>query len=334
MPVIDFHAHWTPECYREAIAACGTWHQLGPETGELDNSGFTLSLEERIADMDALGVDVQVLSPCDGFYQYDNDLDLTISIARDCNDEIAQMAADHPERIMGLGTLPLQDTQAAVAELRRIMAGGMVGVMIGDHVNGENYDEDRFAPFWETAEELGALIFFHQGVQYRTRIPRYFLQNSIGNQVERAITFGHLVGGGVLDRFPGLRLLLGHGGGFAPFLPPRMDKAWGHFEPDRQRPGSYQPAYKGKPSQTSRASKSAAEYLRRFYFDSCTYSGRLLRYLIDEVGADRVVLGTDVPAPMLLTDAVRWISGLDLLSPEEKRLILSENGAVLLGLTE
>lgn len=332
MSVIDFHAHWTPECYRRGVAACGTWHQLGPETGELDNSGFTMSLDERFADMDALGVDVQVLSPCDGFYQYDKDLGLTIAIARDCNDEIAQIAADRPDRVKGLGTLPLQDTDAAVKELRRIMAAGMVGVMIGDHVNGENYDEDRFSPFWEVAEELGALVFFHQGVQYRTSIPRYFLQNSIGNQVERAITFGHLVGGGVLDRFGGLKLLLGHGGGFAPYLPPRMDKAWGHFGPDRAAAGSYQPTFKGKPLPTSLAAKPAVEYLRRFYFDSCTYSGPLLRFLLDQVGADRVVLGTDVPAPMLLTDAVRWINGLDLLSAEEKRLILSDNGATLLGL--
>lgn len=334
MPVIDFHAHWTPECYRQGIAACGTWHQLGPDTGELGNSGFTMSLEERFADMDALGVDIQVLSPCDGFYQYDNELELTVAIARDCNDEIAQIAADHPDRVIGLGTLPLQDTPAAVAELRRIMTAGMVGVMIGDHVNGENYDEGRFAPFWETAEELGALVFFHQGVQYRTSIPRYFLQNAIGNQVERAITFGHLVGGGVLDRFPGLKLLLGHGGGFAPYLPPRIDKAWGHFGPDQAGETSYRPAFKAKPLPTSLAAKPASEYLRSFYYDSCTYGGPLLRYLIDQVGADRVVLGTDTPAPMLLTDAVRWINGLDLLSPEEKRLILSDNGAALLGLGE
>jgi aminocarboxymuconate-semialdehyde decarboxylase len=328
--IIDFHAHWTPECYRQGVAACGTWHQLGPETGELDNSGFTMTLDERIADMDALGVDVQVISPCDGFYQYDNDLDITVAVARDCNEEIAQIAADHPERFMGLGTLPLQDTEATLVALRQGMADGLKGFMIGDHVNGENYDEERFAPFWAEAEALGALIFFHQGLQYRTSIPKYFLQNSIGNQVERAMTFGHLVGGGVLDRFPSLKLLLGHGGGFVPYLPPRMDKAWGHFSEDQPTADGYHAAFKAKPFPTSGAAKPAEEYLRSFYFDCCTYSGALLRFLIDNVGADRVVFGTDVPAPMLLTNGVRWIEGLDVLSDVEKQMILRANGERLL----
>jgi aminocarboxymuconate-semialdehyde decarboxylase len=330
--VIDFHAHWTPMRYRTAIAECGNWLSLGPDVGELYNSGFAMTLDERIADMDALGVDIQVLSPTDGFYQYDNDLATTVAVAQACNDEIAEIVASHPGRILGLGTLPMQDTGAAVAELERVVRDlGLTGVMIGDHVNGATYDDARFTAFWEAANELGPLVFFHQGVACRYTFDRYFLQNAIGNHVERATTFGVLAAGGVLDKFPDLKLLLGHGGAYAPYAAARMDKAYGYFAEDVAGSGGYRAPYKAVPDQSSQARLPASGYLRRFYYDSCTYSGPMLRFLIDTVGADRVVFGTDAPAPMLLTNGVRWIRGLDCLTDEEKTMILSENAIKLLG---
>ena len=336
MPVIDFHAHWTPVRYREAIAESGSWLDLDPDAGELYNSGFRMTLEERIADMDALGVNVQVLSPTDGFYQYDNELKTTIAVARACNDEIAEIAASHPTRFLGLGTLPMQDTDAAVAELERAVRQlGLTGVMIGDHVNGATYDEARFSAFWQAADSLGCLVFFHQGLAYRYTFDRYFLQNAIGNHVERATTFGVLSAGGVLDRFADLKLLLGHGGAYAPYAAARMDKAYGYFAEDRaaDSPGSgaYRPAFKSVPDPSTEAKLPASAYLRRFYYDCCTFSGPTLRFLLDSVGADRVVFGSDAPTPMVLTNGVRWIQGLDCLTDDEKRLILSENAARLLG---
>jgi aminocarboxymuconate-semialdehyde decarboxylase len=330
--VIDFHAHWTPMRYRAAITECGNWLTLGPDVGETYNSGFAMTLDERIADMDALGVDIQVLSPCDGFYQYDNELATTVAVAQGCNDEIAEIAASHPGRVLGLGTLPMQDTGAAVTELERVVRDlGLTGVMIGDHVNGATYDEDQFTAFWEAANDLGCLVFFHQGVEYRYSFDRYFLQNAIGNHVERATTFGVLAGGGVLDKFADLKLLLGHGGAYAPYAAARMDKAYGYFAEDVAGTGGYSAPYKAVPNQSSKAKLPASAYLRRFYYDSITYSGPMLRFLIDTVGADRVVFGTDAPAPMLLTNGVRWIQGLDCLTDEEKNLILSENAVHLLG---
>lgn len=335
MTVIDFHAHWTPVRYREAIAESGDWLTLGPDTGELYNSGFRMTLEERVADMDALGVDLQVLSPTDGFYQYDNELETTIAVARACNDEMAEITANYPTRFLGLGTLPMQDTDAAVAELERGVRNlGLTGVMIGDHVNGATYDEARFTAFWEAAQDLGALVFFHQGLGYRYSFDRYFLQNAIGNHVERATTFGVLAEGGVLDRFEDLKLLFGHGGGYAAWASARMEKAHGFFAEDRgdgaASSGGYRPAFKSVPDPSAEAKLPASAYLRRFYFDCCTFSGPTLRFLLDNVGADRVVFGSDAPTPMVLTNGVRWIQGLDCLTDVEKRMILSDNAARLL----
>src|SRR5579875_1877687 len=334
VPVIDFHAHWTPVRYREAIADGGQWHTLGPDVGELYNSGFRMTLEERVADMDALGVDLQVLSPTDGFYQYENELETTVAVSRACNDEIAEIAAAWPARFLGLGTLPMQDTDAAVAELERAVRSlGLTGVMIGDHVNGATYDDARFTAFWQAAQDLGALVFFHQGLGYRYSFDRYFLQNAIGNHVERATTFAVLAEGGVLDRFGNLKLLFGHGGGYAAWAAARMEKAQGFFGEDTTDgavTSGYRPAYKSVPDPSAEAKLPAGAYLRRFYFDCCTFSGPLLRFLIDNVGADRVVFGSDAPTPMVLTNGVRWVRSLDCLTEQEKRMILSDNAARLL----
>jgi aminocarboxymuconate-semialdehyde decarboxylase len=332
VPVIDFHAHWTPVRYRKAIEESGHWFNIGPETGELYNSGFRMTLDERIADMDALGVDMQVLSPTDGFYQYDNDLETTVKVARECNEEMAEIAATQPNRFFTIGTLPMQDTDAAVAELERgVRQLGLTGVMIGDHVNGATYDEARFTAFWQAAEDLGALVFFHQGIGYRYDFDRYFLQNAIGNHVERATTFGVLAEGGVLDRFPRLKLLFGHGGGYSAWAAARMEKAHGFFVEDgANASGGYTAPYKHVPDPSSEAKLPAGDYLRRFYFDCCTFSAPTLRFLIDTVGADRLVFGTDAPTPMVLTNGKRWIESLDSLTDEEKRMILTENAARLL----
>jgi len=235
MPVIDVHTHVTPERYKEAIRTQGSWHGLGPKAGQLDWPGFVTPLPERLAEMDEIGVDMQLVTPTVGFYQYDNDLETTKTIARDCNDEVGEMVEQYPTRFAGIATLPMQDISAAVAELERVMLElKLKGVIVSDHVNGRTYDEPEFLPFFEAAEEL-------------TRPP--------------------------------------------------------------------------------------STYLDQFYYDCCTFSGPALRFLIDTVGIDRVMLGTDYPAPMVLIDAVDWVNGLDCLTAEEKDAILTKNPAAFLGLS-
>jgi aminocarboxymuconate-semialdehyde decarboxylase len=292
VPVIDTHAHVTPERFKEAIRKDGTWYGLGPEAGELDRPGFTKSMTERLEDMDATGIDRQLVTPTVGFYQYRNDLDVATSVARECNDEIAEIVDQHPDRFSGLATLPMQDVPSAVDELTRAVKElNLEGAIIGDHVLGRTYDEPEFLPFFRAAEALGAILFFHQGgdTMVSARSRRYSLPNGIGNLADRTLTFATLVFGGVMDACPNLKPLLAHGGGYTAFGIGRLDKVAGAF-------------------------------------------GRALRYLIDTVGLDRVMLGTDYPAPMLLRDAVRWVNGLDTLTGEEKRAILADNPTAFLGL--
>ncbi|MDG4663771.1 amidohydrolase family protein [Mycobacterium sp. 236(2023)] len=315
--IVDVHAHVTPRCFSDAVLSGSDWHGMTSVDGELHNPMNRWSLEQRVEAMDADGIDVQLTSPTDVFYQYHRHPGDAAVIARDVNDEVAEMVRARPRRIAGLATVPMQDTDLAVAELTRAVVDlGLRGVMIDDHVNGETYDAPRFDAFWEAAEELGALILVHQyaPTSVESRIEKYFFFNSIGNLVDRTITFGALVYGGVMDRYPDLKVCLGHGGGYTAFALDRMDQGWRAF-PDMRG------ATTGPPS----------TYARRFIYDAVTYEPRTLRYLVDVVGADRVVLGTDWPAPMRVLDPVTRLSRIGVLTEGEIESILRGTAASLLG---
>jgi aminocarboxymuconate-semialdehyde decarboxylase len=288
---------------------------MTPADGELDNVRNRWGPERRLEAMDESGVDVQLLSPTDCFYQYHREPRATARIASECNDEVAEMVRDHPSRFMGLGTLPMQDPDLAVTEMERGMRQlGLRGFMIDDHVNGLTYDHELFEPFWTAAEALGAFVFVHQGavtsVTYRT--PRYFLLNSVGNLVDRTLTYGCLVHGGVLDRHPALTVCLAHAGGYVPYAMDRMDHA-----------------YEARPAARGKARDLPSRYLRRVYYDTVTYTDRNLRFLIDAVGADRVVFGTDWPAPMAVEHPVERIRKSPALTEDERHAILAGNTARL-----
>ena len=330
MPVIDMHAHMTPERYKEAIRTRGYWYGLDEAAGELKHGSFAQSVDQRLAEMDEFGVDVQLITPTIGFYQYDNALDVTKLIHKECNEAIHEVVTEHPDRFLGLGMVPMQDTPSAVAEMERIVGDlGFKGVILNDHVAGTPYDDPRFLPFFEAAQDLGALLFFHQGGKTITteRNPRYKLPNAVGNLTERTLVFAALVFGGVLDKYPDLKLLLGHGGGYTPYGVARMDKVAGALPGDFD--GEMHPPF--GPDDGFNHEKPPSEYLDRFFYDCCTYSGPVLRFLIDTVGIDRVVLGTDYPAPMFLHDPVNWVRGLGELTEQEKDAILVGNSNELLG---
>ena len=326
MPVIDIHNHVTPRRFVDAIARDGQWYGLTDDVGELHIPKFSISAPDRVAEMDAMGVDVQALTINTGFFKYDLEAATTARIAAECNAELAEMVAAFPARFTALASIPLQDVGAAIETMEHALGDlGFRGVTIGDNVNGRTLDERQFRPFWRAVEELGAVVFFHQCsatvVEHRTT--RYGLPNVIGNLADRAITFGTLVFGGVLDRFPELKIFLGHAGGYAAFGASRMDKGWRAGALDNM------PEFEDARAVLERA---PSEYLSRFYYDCCTYSESTLRFLVDAVGADRVVLGTDYPAPMMLDDAVRWIRSLDSFTDQEKDAILADNATRLLKL--
>ena len=331
MRSIDIHAHLTPQCFWKATEGGGDWHTLRLEQDARGRhyavvGGRNSSLppkarwtpEERLANMDSLGVDVHVVSPYSGFYNYELDTAIAAATSRDSNNEIYQMIQTWPDRFAGLATLPMQDVSAAIAELERAVAQlGFKGAMINDQVNGRTLDEPEFLPFWKAAEQLGALILFHQAgeTMVNSRINRYHLPNTIGNLADRAVTFATLVFGGVMDACPDLKICLAHGGGYTCYGIGRMDRGW-----------------QVRPEARVNISQPPSTYLRRFYYDCIVYTEAALRFLIDTVGVDRVVFGTDWPYDMDFDWPVSWILALESLTLEEKEAILWRNLEKLLGL--
>ncbi len=318
MRAIDLHAHLTPQCFQHEVLAGKTWHGMTSTEGELFNPRNAWTPEQRLADMNSLGVDIQVVSTNVAFYKYDQDVATTTAIARDCNNEVHQMTVDYPERFSGLATLPMQDIPAAIAELERVMVQlGFKGAMINDQVNNRTFDEPEFLPFWKAAEQLGALLLIHQArpTLVTQRTTRYHLPNTIGNLVDRAVTFASFVFGGVMDACPNLKICLAHGGGYTCFGIGRMDRGWQVRSEARVH-----------------ITQPPSAYLKRFYYDCLTHSEAALRMIIDTAGADRVVLGTDWPADMRIDWPVAWVLGLQSLTQEEKELILWKNLERLLGL--
>jgi aminocarboxymuconate-semialdehyde decarboxylase len=331
MRSIDIHAHLTPQCFWRSTENGGDWHGL---TREQNAHGHELAViagsrsalpprarftpEQRLADMDSLGVDIHVLSPYSGFYNYHLDTAIAVATSQDSNNEIRDMMQSWPERFAGLATLPMQDVKAAIAELERVMVQlGFKGAMIDDKINGVTLDAPAFLPFWKAAEQMGAMILFHQGgnTVIGPRINRYHLPNSIGNLADRAITFATLVMGGVMDACPDLRICLSHGGGYTCQGIGRMERSW-----------------HDRPANRGQSTQPPSQYLQRFYYDCIVYTESALRYLIDTVGIERVVFGTDWPYDMEFDWPVSWILSLDSLTQDEKEAILWKNLERLLGL--
>ncbi len=201
------------------------------------------------------------------------------------NDEIADLVSAYPKRYAGLATVPLQDTELAVRELERAMqVKGLRGVEIGTHVNGRNLDEASLRPFFRAAAELGAFVFVHpMAVLAPDRLSRYYLTNLIGNPTETAIAIASLIFGGVYDECPALTCCFAHGGGsFAALV------------------GRWQHGYEVRAEARINSVSAPRAYLPRIYVDSLVHDDRAARFLIDTVGADHMMLGSDMPFDMAL----------------------------------
>lgn len=332
MRTIDIHAHLVPRSLWQAADAGREWHGFRHEPGDGigtvmadgKRTSFTspkvrFTPEERLKDMDAQGVDVQVISIHTPFFGYHLDPSRGRALARDVNDEIASMTRQWPQRFAGLATLPAQDVKAAIDELERaVTVLGLKGAELDTAVNGENWDEPRFLPLFKAAEAMGAVLFFHPQPQHNfmwQRTTRYGLFNSLGVIVEDAIVVAILIFGGILDACPDLRVCIAHGGGPACFAMGRLDRGW-----------------QGRPQARERIPQPPSTYQRRLYYDSVTGSEEALRFLLDQVGADRVVLGSDWPFVPWHPSPVTWVQGLKTLSVEEKERILWRNLEALLKL--
>ena len=331
MRAIDVHAHLVPQSLWRAAAAGKDWygyrHEAGQGLGVMVGNGkrtafsspkVRFTTDERLKDMDAQGVDVQVLSIHTPFFGYHLEPAQGRQLAREVNDEIAGLTRQSPQRFAGLATLPVQDVTAAIDELERaVTVLGLKGAELDTNVNGEQWDEPKFLPFFKAAEAMGAVLFFHPQPQHNflmERTPRDGLFNSLGVILDDAIVVAILISGGVLEACPDLRVCVAHGGGPACFAMGRLDRGW-HSRPEARR-----------------IPQPPSAYQRRLYYDSVTGSEEALRFLLDQVGADRVVLGSDWPFVPWHPSPVAWVQGLKSLSQEEKERILWRNLEALLDL--
>jgi aminocarboxymuconate-semialdehyde decarboxylase len=274
-------------------------------------------VSERIAAMDAMGIDVQAVSPAPTQYHYWAEPEVAERISETANAAVAALCASRPDRLLGLGTVPLQHPELAAASLERAVAAhGLRGVIVNTNVNDIDLADAGLEPFWSAAERLGALVFIHpMGCALDGRLVPYYFSNVIGNPAETTVALAHIVFSGLLDRHPRLKICAAHGGGYFPFYIGRFDHGW------RVRP------------EARTCARAPSEYLAHLAFDSLVYDGRQLDYLIRVAGASRIVLGTDFPFDMGVNDPIARLDAVGGLSPEDRAAIRGLNAARLLGLT-
>lgn len=275
------------------------------------------SVERRLKDMDRSGVDVQALSPAPPQYYYSTPPDVGAAAARIVNDGIAEIVAAHPDRFVGFASVPMQAPRLAVRELERVVKEhGFRGVEISTNVAGAELSESQFRPFFAKAEELGVLVFMHpNGFSDGRRLADHYLINVIGNPLESTIAVSHLIFSGVIAEHPKLKICVAHGGGYLPAYSARMDHAH-KARPDCRR------VIKRKPS----------SYLKKLYFDTVVFSHEQLEYLVAQYGSDHLLLGTDYPFDMAMTDPVGFVQGAPHLKAAERAAICGGNAARLLKL--
>lgn len=323
---IDLHCHLVPdpEFSKPYLPA-----QFGTDRDddEVLYRGFSVGpIRRQLTDaatavdvMDRIGLERRAMSIAPLSYRYDLPAEDGLKWHAGLNDRLTAACADHADRLIPIGIVPLQDPLAAAEEARRAVRGlGMRGLEIGTHVDGRDLDDPALDPFWAAAEELDVALFIHPEHTPNPRWSRYYMINLLGNPVETTVAVGALIFGGVLDRYPRLRFWLAHGGGAAPWLIGRMRHGW-VVRPEPHEHGASDPL----------------EILtRNFWFDSLAHDAGVLGSLADRYGAERIVMGSDAPFDMQDAAPLRTLkaalpdpeararvaqAGLDLLHPRAVR---------------
>lgn len=267
----------------------------------------------RLAEMDRQGVDRQWVSVSPNHFYPWADEDLAVWVARETNRLVAEHVALAPDRLVGLGVVPLQHPARLVEALDdAVLDHGLAGVEISSFAGAVELSDERLEPFWARAVEHGAVVFLHPfGCSLDERLNRFYLSNTVGQPTENAVALSHLIFAGVLDRHPELTLVVAHGGGYLPTAIGRSDHAW------RVRPDARGCAH--EPS----------TYLKRIWFDTVVHDELALRRLVETVGGGRVVLGSDYPFDMGLDDPVDFVRSAGLPREIVDR-ILSGNADALI----
>lgn len=326
--VIDIHCH--RECVPAAALVKPDAERLGRKplqvgnelTREVNRKQLEYlrpkmeSIETRLEDMDAMGVDVQALSlsPYQLFHWAAGDL--AVQAFQIINDDLAKVQSDHPDRFMALGAIPMQEPAAALVELRRVVNDlGFRGIEMATHIEGVEISSPQYNDFWAEVESLGLVVFLHPtGFTQPDRLLDHYFINTIGHPLEETICAGRLIFDGVMERHPDLKFVFSHGGGYLPMYAGRFDHAY-HAREDVRH---------GLP-------KPPSEYLSMFYFDTMVFEPDQIGFLVSKYGADHVLLGTDYPYDMGESDPLGLVDRVDGLSATDRDLIIGGNAARLLG---
>jgi len=325
---LDVHTHILTEEMMGLIAKEAP--KVAPRMTAIDKDSFILEiagtpyrpfprggfdLERRFADMEAAEVDVQVLSATPQSYLYDQEASLATACAAIQNDQIAKLVAAHPDRFLGIATLPMQAPERAAAELERAVRSlKLRGAMIGSNVMGRNLDHPELEPLWAAAAAFGCLMLIHPvNVGAAERLRSYYLNNLIGNPLDTTIAAACLVFGGVLERHPGLKVCLVHGGGFVPYQAGR----WAH-------------GWQVRPEPKVNIKQSPQPWIDRFYYDTILHSQTSLAFLVGSASPARVLLGSDYPYDMGTLECVRQVKAL-AISEADKATVLGGEAWKLLG---
>ena len=328
---VDFHAHvlpraWPDLCERYGDPRWPTLEHVDPCSARIMVDGQVFRevtdqlyvVERRLADMERTGIDRQVLSTVPVMFSYWAQPRETREMSRYLNEHLAETVRQHPDRFSALGTVPLNDPTMAIEELERcVTEWGMAGVEIGTNIAGVDLDDERFLPFFQRAAELDTTVLIHPWqVVGAGRLSRYYFLYTVAMPSETAFAVGAMIFGGVLSSAPGLKVVFAHGGGSAPYIIGRMQRGWDVWEPARER-----------------SARPPRELLRECYFDSVTWDAQSLEFLVERVGGDRVVLGSDYPF-IMGEERPGEILSESAIGSEDREAILGGNALRLLALDD
>ncbi len=327
--VIDVHAHvMTPEA-EEIAAPLFTPERdpfiaySGPVSDAYNRMHFAEILpnltqpSQRLRDMDRMGVDIQAISVVPPQYFYWAEPDVGARLSGMVNDRLFEIVQGHPDRFVGLGTVPLQDIDLALGELERVVGElRFSGLEICTNVNGIDFDHPRFVPFFEKVVEHDLLLVVHpNGFTHGERLANYYLINTLGMPMDSTVFIARMIFGGVMERFPDLKVCVTHGGGYLPFYAARFDHA-----------------YEARDDCREHITREPSSYLAQMYFDTMVFDPTMIATLVKRWGADHVLLGTDYPYDMGEADPLGLLAKVEDLADRERTLIAGGNAARLLGL--
>lgn len=318
---IDFHAHMLEDevlrraTGRTVLSGFGANAHGGTRAVNETTLRKMLDPQRQLEDMDKRGIDMNVISSAtviQGTSWADPQTDLLLN--QRCNDRVAEWVRGHPSRYVGSFTLPLQDIDLALGEMECCVK--QLGLRVANlctQYQGAYIGESRYRPFWEAANDLGIVVWIHPDGIRDLWFQKFGMWNSIGQSIEEAKVMASLIYEGVVERFPNLKIVISHGGGYAPHNMGRMDRN-----------------VQNRPDSMTNITRKPSEYLRAFYYDTCLFDPTILEALIKRVGADRLVMGSDYPVGD--ADPIGFIQKCPGVSSEDVATLTGGTAAKLLGL--